>query len=155
MIQAQEEKQAVGQGWGGFFSGGKAEIARLTEDLEVLKEQLQQKLEENETLVSSMVQLRTEHGQTVTMLDQKLSQQKKVSNEKEDTMSQNAQAHSVLISDLNEEKSIVTSKVTVLEKEIENAQTSMLERKSLHFALFYLHFPLLYLHFSPFSLHFR
>lgn len=129
MLQLQEQKQASGSGWGGFFSGSKTEIARLSDDLEVLKEQLQQKLEENEKLVSQMFQLRDEHEQTISVLDQKLVQQKKVSNEKEDSLTQNAQTHSALISELNDEKGAITTKVSSLEKEIENARTSMLERE--------------------------
>jgi len=125
----QEEKKNAGGGWGSFFSGSKAEIARLNSDLEVMKEQLEHKLEENEGLVSQMCQLRSENEQTVAMLDRKLSEFKKAVKEKEDEIDTTTSANEHTVADLNDQKSVLNQRLAMLDRELEQTRTLMQERE--------------------------
>ena len=86
VVGLHEEQNNAGRGWGSFFSGSKSEITRLNLDLDVAKEQLGQKLEENEGLVSQMCELRSENEQTVAMLNKKLTEFKKTVKAKEEEL---------------------------------------------------------------------
>ena len=125
----QEEKKNAGGGWGSFFSGSKAEIARLNADLEVMKEQLGHKLEENEGLVSQMCQLRSENEQTVAMLDRKLSEFKKTVKDKEDQIDSTTSFNEHTVAELNDQKTLLNQRLGMLDRELEQTRTLMQERE--------------------------
>lgn len=125
----EEEKKNAGAGWGSFFSGSKAEIARLNADLEVSKEQLGQKLDENEGLVSQMCELRSENEQTVAMLDKKLSEFKAKVKEKEDEFEGFASTNDKAMAELNDQRNVLNQRLAMMERELEQTRTLMQERE--------------------------
>eukprot|EP00658_Telonema_sp_P-2_P011778 TRINITY_DN1450_c0_g1_i4.p1 TRINITY_DN1450_c0_g1~~TRINITY_DN1450_c0_g1_i4.p1 ORF type:complete len:753 (+),score=281.99 TRINITY_DN1450_c0_g1_i4:261-2519(+) len=128
VLHLQEEKKNS-TGWGSFFSGSKAEIARLNSDLEVTKEQLGQKLNENESLVSQMCELRDENEQTVSMLDKKLTDFKSKVKEKEDEVDTLSGQTEKSMAELNDQKNVLNQRLVMMERELEQTRTLMQERE--------------------------
>eukprot|EP00656_Telonema_subtile_P001761 TRINITY_DN10762_c0_g2_i1.p1 TRINITY_DN10762_c0_g2~~TRINITY_DN10762_c0_g2_i1.p1 ORF type:complete len:930 (+),score=259.29 TRINITY_DN10762_c0_g2_i1:130-2919(+) len=129
ILHLQEEKKNVGAGWGSFFSGSTTEIARLNSHLEVSQEQLGQKLDENEGLVSQMCELRSENEQTVAMLDKKLSEFKAKVKEKEDEYEGFASTNDQMQAELNDQKNALNQRLSMNERELEQTRTLMQERE--------------------------
>jgi len=76
-----------------------------------------------------MFQLRTEHENIITKLDEKLNQSNQMKHDMDENMNKNVSQHSATIVDLNEEKDVIMVKVALLEKELENSRTNMIDRE--------------------------
>jgi len=129
VVGLHEEQNNAGRGWGSFFSGSKSEITRLNLDLDVAKEQLGQKLEENEGLVSQMCELRSENEQTVAMLNKKLTEFKKTVKAKEEELDDAIVKNDDTQDELNDQKNALNQRLALMERELEQTRTLMQERE--------------------------
>ena len=129
MHQLQEEKNKGGGSWGNFFTGSKAEIARLNDEIAVAKEQLGRTLEENESLVSQMCQLREGNQDSIDDLEGKLSGAKETAKKEAEERQKAKMAADAFMIELTDEKNACAQKLAAMDREMEATRALMAERE--------------------------
>ena len=129
MIQLQEAKTKASSTWSGFFSGANVEIARLNEEMAVAKEQLGRTLEENESLVSQMHQLRESNQGGIDELENKLNSVKVAAKQEVETMLQLRNHSEASLMELTDEKNVCVAKLSAMDRELEATRALMVEKE--------------------------